>query len=254
VRKILIIILTIGFFSCNQSTQRDVSQVQNLENSDQLEILYHQCDSIIKVEDTIEIFNSKLDTTIVETGIFSFLQYDYPLSTPNKLIELSKKAVQFERQGEKEKAEKFYTFVIDFYNIVRPQQLKRYTCMNGYLQYEVNSAILCSYAYEKLDDLDNSLKTLQPFLANVEAWNSKIHERYIQLCIDKFGMDKVRVELNNCGRTVHLKNQDEPEKEDWVVVVFGANIGVDMDCENEKISSAQADSIVRQMDFYKLIK
>lgn len=252
VRQIITIILTIGLFSCNQGKRGEVSTNKNLDNYDLLETLYYQCDTVIRIADTLKIINSKLDTTIIETGIFTFLQYDYPLTTPHKLIDLSKTAIQLDNQGQKEKAEDFYKDIVDFYINERPQQLKGFSDMNGYLQYEVNSAILCSYAYEKLGDKENSLKTLQPFLANVEAWNSKIHERYIQLCIDKFGIDKVRTELNNCGKTIKLKEQDAPEMEDWVVNVFGADIGVGNSFNNEAISSSMADSLIKEMDFYKL--
>lgn len=254
VKQILIIILTVGHFSCNQEKKNDVSTNINLDNYDLLETLYHQCDTIIRIKDTLKIVNSKLDTTIIETGIFTFLQYDYPLTTPHKLIAISKTAIQFDKLGQKEKADEFYKNIIDFYLNERPQQLKRFSDMNGYLQYEVNSAIISSYAYQRLGDIENSIKTLQPFLANVEAWNSKIHERYIQLCIDKFGIDKVRAELNNCGKTILLKKQDAPEKDDWVVNVFGADIGVGKAWETDHITSLRADSLVKQMDFYKLIQ
>lgn len=243
-----------GLFSCNQGKNEDVSINTSLDDYGRLETLYHQCDTVIETEDTIKIVNSKLDTTVIETGIFTFLQYDYPLTTPHKLIDLSKTAIQFDNQGQKEKAEEFYNDMVDFYINERPQQLKGFSDMNSYLQYEVNSAILCSYAYEKIGDKENSLKTLQPFLANVEAWNSKIHKRYIQLCIDKLGIDKVRIELNNCGKTVQLKKQDAPEKDDWVVNVFGADIGVGKAWETDNISVYKADSLFRQLDFYKLIQ
>ena len=246
--------MTVGLFSCNQERKGDVPTNKNLNNYELLETLYYQCDTVIRIPDTLKIVNSKLDTTIIETGIFTFLQFDYPLTTPHKLIYLSKTAIQFDKLGQKEKAEEFYKNIVDFYINERPQQLKGFSDMNGYLQYEVNSAILCSYAYEKLDDKENSIKTLQPFLANVEAWNSKIHERYIQLCIAKFGIDEVSEELDNCGKTIKLKKQDAPEKDDWVVNVFGADIGVGKAWETANISASRADSLVRQLDFYKLIQ
>jgi hypothetical protein len=254
VKKAVIFILTIGIFSCNKGKHGDVLTNKNLDNYELLETLYYQCDTIIRTGDTLKIVNSKLDTTIIETGIFTFLQYDYPLTTPHKLINLSKTAVQFDNFGQKEKADKFYKNIVDFYLKERPERLKGFSDMNGYLQYEVNSAILCSYAYQRLGYIEKSIKTLQPFLANVEAWNSKIHEKYIQLCIEKFGIDKVRAELSNCGKTILLKKQDAPEKDDWVVNVFGADIGVGKAWENDHITSLKADSLVKQMDFYKLIQ
>jgi hypothetical protein len=254
VRQTLIIILTIGLFSCNQAKTEDVSTNKNLDNYDLLETLYYQCDTIIRTADTLKIVNSKLDTTIIETEIFTFLQYDYPLTTPHKLIDLSKSAIQFDKLRQNEKARTLFRSIVNFYLNDRPKQLKNYSDMNGYLQYEVNSAILCSYAYERLEDKENAIKTLKPFLANVEAWDSKIHERFIKLCIDKYGIDKVRTELNNCGKRIKLKKQDAPEIDDWVVDVFGADIGVGKAWETDQISIAEADNIIRQMDFYKLIQ
>jgi hypothetical protein len=251
-KQILTIILTIGYFSCNQGKIENVSINKNLDNYEFLETLYHQCDTVIRVADTLEIINTKLDTTIIETGIFTFLQYDYPLTTPHQLIDLSKTAMQFDKQGQNKKAKLFFTNIVDFYLNDRPEQLKNFSDMNGYLQYEINSAILCSFAYERLGDKEDALKTLQPFLANSETLGSKIHERYIQLCIGNFGIEKVRAELNSCGKTIKLKKQNAPEKDDWVVSIFGADIGVGKAWETDQIAIAQADSIIREMDFYKL--
>lgn len=252
-KQIITIILTIVFFSCNQGKMENLSKNKNIDY-EFLETLYHQCDTVIRAADTLKIINTKLDTTIIETGIFTFLQYDYPLTTSHKLIDLSKMAIQFDNLGQKEKAESFFTKIVDFYINDRPEQTKNFSDMNGYLQYEVNSAILCSFAYERLGDKENAIKTLQPFLANTEAWNSKIHKQYIQLCIDKFGINTVRSELYNCSKTIKLKKQDAPEKDDWVVSIFGADIGVAKAWETEQITIAQADTIIREMDFYKLIQ
>lgn len=240
--------------SCNQSGVRTRTINSDLDEYDKLETLYHNCDTVIRKIDTVIIVNSKLDTTVTETGIFTYLQYDYPLTTPHKLINHCKSAIQFDKRGEKEKANELFKIVIAFYHNERPVQLKSYSDMNGYLQYEVNSAILCSYAYERLGDKKNAITTLQPFLANTEAWNSKIHERFIRLCIGKYGIDKVKAELNSCANTVKFKKQDAPENNDWVVNVFGADIGIGNTFETKQMTIVKADSIVRQMDFYKLAK
>ena len=259
-RKPTLIIFIIGLFSCSQRKSQviqktvDIQKTINIDNDDFLETLYHRCDTVIETKDTLKIINSKFDTIIIETGIFTFLQYDYPLTTPHTLVNQCKMAVQFESKGQHETAIINFNNMVYFYLNDRPEQLKGFSDMNGYLQYEVNSAILCSYAYEKIGDNESALKILQPFLANVEAWDSKIHERYIQLCIDKYGIDKVRTELNNCGKTIILKKQESPEKDDWVVNVFGADIGVGKAWLTDQISIAQADSLVRQMDFYILIQ
>lgn len=242
------LIITFFYF-----TLKSLLPENNIENYEELGFLYYECDTVVRINDTLKIINSKRDTIIVETGIFTFLQYDYPLTTPHKLINLAKTAIQFDNQFQIEEAKNIYEDMIDFYINERPENLKKFSCMNGYFQYEVNSGILCSYAYEKLGDLDNSIKVLQPLLANSEAWHSKIHERYIQLCIEKFGIEKVRVELENCGKTVQFKRQNGI-KDDWVVNVFGAEIGIGQAWHYEHISPSEADSLVRQMLFYKLIQ
>lgn len=252
-RKTIILIFIIGLFSCSQENKEDISTNKILDNYDSLEVLYYQSDTIIRKIDTLIIVNSIFDTTIIETGIFTFLQFDYPLTTPKKIIDFTKSAIQFDKLGQKEKVIELNKKIIDFYLKKRPEELDGFSCMNQYMQYEVNSAILCSYAYEKLEDKENAIKILQPYLANGEALSSKIHVRYIQLCVDKFGMNKVKVELKNCGNTLTFKKQDSPVIDDWVVNVFGADIGVGHTFDIDQMSTSQADSLIREMDFYKLI-
>lgn len=253
-KKTAILVLVIGLFSCNQGNMKDLSSNSILNNYDSLEVLYYQSDTIIRRKDTLIIVNSRFDTTVMEIGIFTYLQFDYPLTTSKKLIYFTKSAIQFDKLGQKEKAIEFYKKTIDFYFKRRPEELEGFSCMNQYMQYEVNSAILCSYAYEKLEDKENAIKILQPYLANGEALTSKIHVRYIELCIDKFGMNKVKAELKNCVTTLSFKKQDSPVIEDWVVNVFGANIGVRHTFNKEQMSISQADSVIKEMDFYKLIR
>lgn len=268
-RLFFVLIVIVGFFACEhtQTSKEQGSQIQteNLEKtkdskylgdlkSISLENIYYECDTVIRLPDTLKIINSAYDTTLIETGIFSYLQYDYPMTTPSKVIELSKAADQLDKKGQTAKAIELYRKIIKFYKVERPKQLEYYSDMNGYLQYEVNTGVLCSYAYEKLGDIDNAIKVLQPNLANVEAGHSKIHERYIRLCIDKYGIDKVRTEINNCGKTVQLKKQVSPENDDWVVNVFGADIGIGNVWETNNISASMANHLIRQMDFYKLLE
>ncbi|MEZ5014949.1 MAG: hypothetical protein R2794_11720 [Chitinophagales bacterium] len=248
------IILTVGLFSCDKGEKgKDVNN-KHADNYEILESLYHHADTVIRSTDTLIIINTKLDTTIIETGIFAYLQYDYPLTTPPGLIDYAKTAIQYEDQGNMEKAENCYKKIIDFYTNERPQQFDLYSDLNDYLQYAVNAAILCSFAYEKLGDNERAIKILQPLLANVEARQSKIQERYIQLCIHAYGMDKVRMELDHCGKTIQFKKQDAPEYDDWVVQIFGADIGLGNVWEMECVSPSTADSLVRGLEFYKMIQ
>lgn len=167
-------------FSCNQNNDDE-----EFADYDLLETLYHQQDTLIRYADTVKIINSKLDTTIIETGIFTYLQYDYPLAIPYKLIVLSRKAYNLKKQGKEATANVFFKKVIDFYQKERLQYFRYISGMKEYQQFEVNSAILCSYAYENIGDPENAIKILEPLLASSEARNSRIHERYIQLRVNK---------------------------------------------------------------------
>ncbi len=249
----IIVILTATIFSCNHDKTRSDITTKGFDRYDLLEVLYHQCDTVIRVNDTVIITNTKLDTTVIETGIFAYLQYDYPLTTPRELIDFSKKAERLEKSGLKVGLEPIYKKVIDFYLEERPEQLKHYTDMNSYLQYEVNSAILCSYAYQRIGDNENALKVIQPFLANTEASSCNILKRYIELCIEEFGIVKVRSELNNSGKTIHLKKECSPEEDDWVVTIFGAEVGIGKSWETKNITIEQANNIISEMNFSELV-
>ena len=80
-------------FSCK-------SENKNKLTGDDYVDLYHHYDSLVRSIDTVMIFNSKFDTIIIETGIFTYMQNDYPLSIPPDLISLGKEAIQYEKVGE----------------------------------------------------------------------------------------------------------------------------------------------------------
>ncbi|MVT06980.1 hypothetical protein [Chitinophaga tropicalis] len=177
-----LILLSVIVSSCNYN-----NDVEEFADYDLLETLYHQHDTLIRYGDTVKIVNSKLDTTIIETGIFTYLQYDFPLTVPYRLIILSRKANGLKQQGKEAEANVFFKKVIDFYQHERPHYFKYIFDMKEYFQFEINAAILCSYAYENLKDLENAIMILEPFLANTEARSSRIQERYIQLCTGRRG-------------------------------------------------------------------
>ena len=152
--------------------------------------------------------NKRLDTTVVETGIFTYLQESFPVCTPNKLISLLKHAIQAESDGNQAQATSYYRAAVSFY---QNDWLKRksgfenggISDLNEYYAANVNISILVSYALEKLGRLPEAISTLAPFLANVEAENSKIQLRYIQLCIQHHGKVATKQALDASGKTVH---------------------------------------------------
>ena len=174
-------------FSCN-----DNNDVEEFADYDLLETLYHQHDTLIRYNDTVKIINTRLDTIVIETGIFTYLQYDFPLTIPYRLIVLSRKAISLKKQGKEAEASVFFKKVIDFYQYERPHYFKYISDMKEYSQFEINTAILCSYAYENLQDHEAAIKILEPLLANTEARNSRIQERYIQLCTDMRKADRAK--------------------------------------------------------------
>lgn len=249
-RNLIMVMSIAGMISCTSKPAEKKAMPE--DRYDLLADLYYSCDTVIRTQDTVKIVHLKFDTTIVETGIFTYLQYDFPLTTSKKLIGFARSAREAEQKDEQEKAKEHYKAIIDYYHVDRTYDVKGFSDMNGLLQYEVNTAILCSYAYEKLGEPEKAVEVLKPMLANVEARNSKIHQRFLELCIANYGKNNVKEALENCYQTVHFKKKDAPELDSWVVTVFGADLGVDERWKN--VTREQADSLLKEMDFYKALQ
>ena len=203
--------------------------------------------------------NRRLDTTVVETGIFSFLTYGYPIETPAKLVMLMKQAARAEKAGDSAQARNEYQSAVSFYE---DNWLKRksgfenngFSDLNEYLEANINVAILASYAFEKLGRLPDALAALAPFMANVEAEKSKIQLRYIRLCIQQYGRIATRQALDSSGQTVYrIPSEDSPELDYWRVKVFGANLGVAA-FNTDTLSPQRAQAIIEHQPFYALVK
>ena len=110
-----------------------------------------------------------------------------------------------------------------------------------------------SYAFERLGRLPEAIQVLAPFLANAETYNSKIHLRFIELYVRHYGRAATKKVLDECGRTVNRLADAPPEADRWRVSVFGGQIEV-ASFNKKTLTSAEAQQLVWEQDFYKLVK
>ena len=240
--------------SCTNLESEHDSRTENLIPADQdfdvEDLFYHYVDTVIRYPNEVIIKSTKLDTIIREEGIFTFLKYDFVLNTPDELVECLRRAINFEKASNKRSSKLEYLKIIDIYDRLSKEKYLGDT--NGYLEYKINTSIICSNAYEKLGELDKSIAVLEPYMANSEVYGSKILERFIKLCIKKYGIEQVKQELDGCGRTV--KYLERPSSYDnWIVEVFGAEIGIHHGIGKDSISTKEASRIVKRMPIYSLI-
>ncbi len=223
-----------------------------------LENLYHFADTVFTRNDSLFIVNNRMDTTVVETGIFTYLQNSFPVSTPAELITSIRRGVQAEANGKPDLSMSYYREAISFY---QADWLKRkagfenggFSDLNQYYAASVNVTILVSHAFEKLGRLPEARAALSPFLANTEAEDSAIQLRYIELCIQQYGEPATKKALDVSGKTVHRLSNAQPEDDRWRVNVFGANLGV-ADFMTDTLSPQQAQYIVQQQPYYAFVK
>lgn len=215
-----------------------------------LENLYHQSDSVIVHGDTVETISYALDTTAIQTGIFAYMQHDFEIYAPPKLIILTRRAQALKGQGKD--ATDAFREIAAAYPAELEERLYETTDMNDYCQVSVNTAMLGAYANEQLHDIDAAINILKPQLDNVESWSSRIHEMYIRLCVERYGKKKVLQELESCKAT--LQHADtQPEIAEWAVTVFGARIGdTGMNGMDPKEALASVEEIVIN-DICKLV-
>ena len=229
------------------------------ENCGELEKLYYFADTSFTRHDSLFIVNGRLDTTIVETGIFTYPQQSFPVCTPGELVSLIKHGVQAGTDGNHTQAISYYRAGIRFY---QNDWLKRkagfenggFSDLNDYYAANVNVTILVSYAFEKLGRLPEARAALAPFMANVEAENSKIQLRYVQLCMQQYGKAATRQALDASGKTVfRTPSENSPESGRWRVNVFGADLGI-ADFNTAALSPSEAQAIICEQPFYALTK
>lgn len=192
---------------------------------DMLAILYYEADSLVRSHDTTYLYNSKLDTILIETGIFSKLRYDYPMCAPWEPAMDTKAAIKYEADGEILNAKEHYMKVIEYHEIEMP--LVAYSCANDYHTSHIHTAMLASYAYEKIGQPDSAINVLKPWLANHDVNDADIQVRFIELCINRYGLATVKSNFENAATTLQKKIiHVNPRNLMWTVSIFGAPIMV----------------------------
>ncbi|WP_343667210.1 hypothetical protein [Chitinophaga sp.] len=215
-----------------------------------LENLYYRADSVIVHGDTVETINYSLDTTVIQTGIFAYMQHDFELFAPPKLIILTRRAQALKNQGKD--ATDAFREIAAAYPAELEERLYETSDMNDVCQISVNAAMLGAYANEQLNEIDSAINILKPQLDNVESWSSRIHEMYIRLCVQRYGKERVIQELENCKATLQ-RTDTQPEVAEWAVSVFGARIGdTGMNGMGPEEAQASVDEIVIN-DICKLV-
>lgn len=119
------------------------------------ENLYYFADTVMERHDSLFIVNNRLDTTVVETGIFTYAKYGYPIETPDELVLAIKQAVQAEEAGNYGQAITKYQSAVRYYQntwLKRKEGFENggFSDLNDYYAFNVNVAVLVSYAFEKL--------------------------------------------------------------------------------------------------------
>lgn len=224
-----------------------------------LEKLYYFADTVFSRHDSLFVVNHRLDTTVVETGLFTFLPFSYPVQTPQELVLLMKQATRAEKAGAHDQAVSSYKSAVSFYQntwLKRKEGFENggFSDLNEYFAFNVNVALLASFALEKLGRLPEARAALAPFMANVEAEKSTIQLRYVQLCVQQYGKTATRQALEASGKTIfRTPSEDSPESDYWRVRVFGADLGV-ADFTTATLSASQAQALVQQQPYYTLVK
>lgn len=263
--SLLLLLLGIAVCSCSQPErpnsrpQLSDSRFPECPDCDLEEKLYYFADTVIRRNNTVFVVNNRLDTTVVETGIFTYLQESFPVCTPDKLISLLKHGIQAESDENQAQATSYYRAAVSFY---QNDWLKRksgfenggFSDLNDYYAANDNISILVSYAFERLGRLPEAISTLAPFLANSETDHTAIQLRYIQLCIKRYGKAATKKALDASGKTVYLL----PDDIHWRVRVFGADVGVDF-CTSpryasDSLSQREAQCFIQQQPYYALVK
>ena len=208
--------------------------------------------TVTSKEDTVIIVNKRLDTTIITTGILTWLRYDYPVVSNPVLVYYAEHAQELEKLGRMDSARIFYRLTVDYHIHKRAQDEARFSDGNDYLTSGAHSAILYSYAYEKLGNIDQSIAVLTRFLANYATSSSRIQERYIRQCIIKYGKATVLKAIESSAASIHYKKDGLPGNCYWVVNILGADMGVAGEFDDGHVVTVQqADQLIRKSDFYK---
>jgi hypothetical protein len=263
-KSLFLVLIGVAMYACSQPQPTAAAETPDprfpeCPTCSELEKPYYFADTSFTRHDSLFIVNNRLDTTVIETGIFTYTKYGYPIETPDELVLAIKQAIRAEESGNYGQAITKYHSAVSYYQntwLKRKEGFENggFSDLNDYYSFNVNVAVLVSYAFEKLGRLPEARAALSPFLANVEAEQSKIQLRYVQLCIRQYGKAATKQALDACGKTVHRSpSEDSPEGDRWRVVVFGATLGV-ADFNTDTLSQQQAQAIVHQQPYYTLVK
>lgn len=254
--KLKTLTLIFLLYSC-QSVRQELSNETAKDVVDLEHLYWGPLDSIVSNGDTRTIYNSRMDTVLTEKGIFTYLRHDYRVSSsiPDSVYYPVKKADYHSNLGNCRRTKKFHRIVVDYYQKHWPRSTKGYkwSDLNAIYSHKVNTSILISYSLDQLGLLDESIEVLKPYLANCETAGTKIHYRFLEQCIKKYGRENVKREVEQCGSTIEQKTHNSPGLDNWVVSLYGADIGINKTWSANRITTSQADSILQQMDFYTLI-
>jgi hypothetical protein len=256
-RKLLASLLFLTAACAKQQSQLQTAALTPPYTDEEIIDLYHKADTIIRRNDSLLIVNTRRDTVIIETGIFPYLQYDYPLNTPYAPLALTRQAMTAEKNGNQAEAARYYQTVADYFQyqwLTRKDGFENggFSDMNDLLAHNVNVRLLASNAYEKLGKLPEAAAVLSQYMANVEAEDSKIQQRYVELCIKRYGKAATRRALDTSGRTIRHAADEAPEKDYWCITLFGAPMSV-VDFNTDTLTTQAVQQLVWQQPYYKLV-
>jgi hypothetical protein len=214
-----------------QETLKDSIEIEDWKTSGRdLTDLYNVNVTIIRKPDTIMTISHQFDTTIIETGIFSYLQFDFPrLSMLDRFTDISRMAIEAENSGDTVRSRELHDSSIYFYHNQRLIDKEFFSDLQSNHMYNSSASILCSYAYERTGDLDSAIEVLKPHMTTNHSRYSRIHLRFFQLCEKKYGPEKVKDQIVNAYRTLNSKDSKLSElasHDKWRVKILGANIGI----------------------------
>lgn len=257
-KNLLVSLLFLTAACAKQRSQLQTATFTRPYTEEDIIALYHKADTIIRHNDSLLIVNTRRDTVIVETGIFPYLQYGYPLDTPYAPVALTRQAMAAEKIGDQAEALRCYQAVADYFQyqwLTRKDGFQNggFSDMNDLLAYNVNVRLLASNAYEKLGKLPEATAVLSQYLANSEAEDSKIQQRYVGLCIKQYGKAATRNALDTSGHTIRHATDEASEKDRWCVTLFGAPMSV-ADFNTDTLTTQAAQQLVWQQPYYKLLR
>jgi len=256
--RLLAIFLFSGLLYSCQSVKQEMRRAIASDTSYSEDLFWGPIDSIVRKTDTTTIYNSRMDTVITEVGIFSYLCHDYRItaSLPDSVYYPVKMAIHYKALDNHTRAKKYHKIVLDYYQRHWPTSTHGYmwSDLGAVYAHKVNTSILISYSLEELGLLDESIVVLKPYLANYETWGTKIHQRFIEQCIKKYGIEHVRKEVSTCPSTLKLQKGNATTLDKWMVTVYGADIRLTKTWLGDRFTVQQADSLLKLMDFYKVLK